>query len=587
MMLDREIQAQQVSSWLARLTVADGLFALLVLLAAVHRLTNLGHLPLSPQEAESALSVWQWWQPGNMTTAIASPAYFSLTSLLTPLAGFSDGVMRLIPALFGVGLVALPWLLRARLGVIGSLVMSLFLAASPLQSVLARMAGGEAMALFALLLTAVAWIRFQDSADKRWFNTLFVALGLGAASAPLFYSGLLTLVIALWLQQVIGPQLVEDNRVNGLERTDWRRAGLIGLSTFLAVSTLFLWNLGGLGAAARLLGEWLTQFRIQTDMAIMLNPILVFGRYELLLFILGTLLLAWAIWRNEGTAVFAAFWFVALFIIILLQHGQTNNAVLLTLPGYFLIGLLTNRLWAGRQEPVAFALTGGLIFLGAMIWVNVARYGRVVNITPEQLGHFWLALLALVLALVAIYFVASGWHTNIAWQAMLMSLLALFFFYQWGTGWWLSHEAANDPRERWVSLPATDDDVRVLTDILREVSRQATNSDFDLAIFSTIDTPVLRWYLRDYKQAQFGNTIPANAAHEAIISPAGQTELALNSAYLGTDFGLARVSLQPQPGPSAALDALRWWLFHESTTIVNQEQVILWIRSDLTAGGNR
>jgi len=122
---------------------------------------------------------------------------------------------------------------------------------------------------------------------------------------------------------------------------------------------------------------------------------------------------------------------------------------------------------------------------------------------------------------------------------------------------------------------------------LREISRQATNSDFDLAIFSTIDIPVLRWYLRDYKQAQFGNTIPANAAHEAIISPAEQTELALNSPYLGTDFGLARVSLQPQPGPSAALDALRWWLFHESTTIVNQEQVILWIRSDLTAGGNR
>jgi predicted membrane-bound mannosyltransferase len=587
MMLDQEIRAQRASSWLARVTVADGVFVLVLLLTAVHRLTNLGHLPLSPQEAESALSVWQWWQPGNMTTAIASPAYFSLTSLLTPLAGFSDGVMRLIPALFGVGLVALPWFLRERLGVIGSLVMGLFLAASPLQNVVARMAGGEAIALFALLLTAVAWIRFRDSADKRWFNTLFVALGLGAASAPLFYSGLLTLVIALWLQQVIGPQLVEDNRVNGLERTDWHRAGLIGLGTFLAVSTLFLWNLGGLGAAARILGEWLTQFRIQTELAIMLNPILVFGRYELLLFILGTLLLAWAIWRNEGTAVFAAFWFVALFIIILLQHGQTNNAVLLTLPGYFLIGLLTNALWAGRQEQIAFVLTGGLIFLGALIWVNVARYGRLVNTTPEQLGSFWLALLALFLALAAVYFVGSGWHTNIAWQAMLLSLLVLFFFYQWGTSWWLSHEAANDPRERWVSLPATDDDVRVLTDLLREVSRQATNSDFDLAIFNAVDTPVLRWYLRDYKQAQFGNTIPANAAYEVIINPAEQTELALNSPYLGTDFGLARVSLQPQPGPSAALDALRWWLFHESTTIVNQEQVILWIRSDLTAGGNR
>jgi hypothetical protein len=147
----------------------------------------------------------------------------------------------------------------------------------------------------------------------------------------------------------------------------------------------------------------------------------------------------------------------------------------------------------------------------------------------------------------------------------------------------LSHEAANDPRERWVSLPATDDDVRVLTNTLREVSRQATNSDFDLAIFSTVDTPILRWYLREYDQARLGNTIPANADYDAIITTADQTALTLSSDYLGTDFGLARVSLQPQPGP-AVLDALRWWLFHESNTIVNQEEVILWIRSDLTTG---
>ena len=581
MMVNPEMQAEATSNRLAKMTVADGLLVLVLILTAVHRLTDLGHIPLSPQEAESALSAWQWWQPEDMTTAIASAAYFSLTSLITPLFGYSDGVMRLIPALFGIGLVALPWFLRERLGLIGALVMSLFLGVSPLQSAVARTAGGEAMALFALLLTAVAWIRFQDSADVRWFNTLFMALALGAASAPLFYSGLLTLAVALWLQQIIGPRLVENNKVNWLERRDWRRARIIGLSTFLAISTLFLWNLGGLGAAARLLGDWITQFRIQTDVIALLNPILVFGRYEILLFVLGTLLLAWAIWRNESTAVLAAFWFVSIFILILVQHGQTHNAVLLTLPGYLLVGLLTNNLWAGRREQVAYALTGGLIFLGVLIWVNLARYGRVF---PNQLGYLWIAVLALALALTAVYVVASGWHVKIAWQAILASLLTLFVFYQWGTGWWLSHEAANDPRERWVALPATDDDVRVLNVTLREVSRQATNSDFDLAVFSTVDTPILRWYLRDYEKAKLGNAIPTNASYDAIISTADQTALRLGSDYLGTDFGLTRVNLLPNPGPPV-LDAFRWWLFHESNTIVEQEQVILWVRSDLARGG--
>ena len=298
MIIDQDLQIQSEPNWLARVTVADGVMGLVLVLTAVHHLTNLGQLPLSPQEAEAALAVWQWWQPGNMTTAVTSPAYFSLTSLFTQILGFSDAVMRLVPVLFGIGLVALPWFLRDRLGVIGALVMSIFLAVSPLQSMVARSAGGESVALFALLLTAVSWLRYQDSADSsgnpRWFTTLLIALGLGAASAPLFYGGLLTLLLALWLQQAIGPQLREDGAMRWPERGDWQRALIIGLGTFLAISTLFLWSLGGLGAAAQIVGDWLMQFRIQTDVAALLNPILLFGRYELLLFVLSTVVIAWA-----------------------------------------------------------------------------------------------------------------------------------------------------------------------------------------------------------------------------------------------------------------------------------------------------
>jgi hypothetical protein len=584
MMLNQEAPEQSGTSWLTRVTVADGLFALVLVLTAVHRLTNLGLIPLSPQEAETSLAVWRWWQPEVMTTAVISPAYFTLASVLTPLLGFSDVVMRLVPALFGVGVVALPWFLRQRLGIIGALVMTLFLAASPLQSVVARTVGGESIALFALLLTAVAWIRFQDTSEVRWFYALCGAVGLGAASASLFYSGLVTLALAVWLQQILGPQLVSDNEASWLERQDWPRGLIFGLGLFLASSTLFLWNLGGLGAAAQLLGDWLAHFRLQSDVALLLNPILIFGRYELLLFILGTVLIAWAIWSDEGTAILPAFWFVAIFVLILVQHGYQQNAVLLTLPGYFLLGLLTNQIWAGRTHKMAYALAGGLILLEALIWVNTARYGRIFITNPTDFGHLWIALLALVLALVSIYFVGASWEVNIAWRAVMLSLLVLFFFYQWGTSWWLSHEAANDPRERWVALPVTDDDVRVLDTILRQVGRQITNSDFDLRLFSTIDTPVLRWYLRDYRQARFGDTLPANASYEAIISGAEQTDLALSSDYLGSDFGLARISTQPQAGAVLLLDALRWWLFHESNTIVDHSSIILWIRSDLATG---
>ena len=60
--------------WLSHLTVADGLLGLVVLAAAVLRLANLGHLPLSDAEATQALAVWQFWQPDTAVLASVSPA---------------------------------------------------------------------------------------------------------------------------------------------------------------------------------------------------------------------------------------------------------------------------------------------------------------------------------------------------------------------------------------------------------------------------------------------------------------------------------------------------------------------------------
>jgi hypothetical protein len=553
---------------------------------AVIRFTNLGHIPLSPNEAGEALSVWQAWQPGAMTAVSHSPAYFSFTSLASQLLGYSDAVMRFIPALFGIGLVALPWFLRQRLGNIGALVMSIFLAVSPLQVILARTVGGDSIALFALLLTAVATIRWQDTDNPRWRRTLFIALGLGATTTTLFYSGLVTLALALWLQQRVGPQLVEErSEIEPLRF--WRLEIGVGTAVFVVISTLFLWHLGGLGTAAQILADWVTQFRIQSDVATLLNPILLFGRYELLLFVLGTGLIAWAVWRNESTAVFAAFWFVALFLLILAQHGQQQNAVLLTLPGYFLLGHLANILWSQHRETASWGLALGLVVMGGLMWVNLARYGRIMTHTPNQLGNLWIAVMALTIGLASIYFVASYWDRIVALQAIIAGLLVLTFVYQWGTAWWLGHQAANDPRERWVTVPATDDDMRVLDKTLREVARQTANSDYDLRLFSLVDNPILRWYLRDYAHAQFGTAVPLATHYAAIIGPAEQPELAREVAYFGSDFAIAHSSVQANPGQSVIIDALRWWLFHESNTIVSEEDIILWIRSDLAGVSNQ
>lgn len=568
--------------WWWRLTVADGLLALIGVAAAVLRLAALGQVPLSPQEAENALAAWQFWQPEGITVAVNSPAYFSLTSLITQVLGYSDAVVRLIPALFGLAIVLLPWFLRNRLGYVGALTLSLLLAVSPMQTIAARTAGGDAIALFALALMVVAFLRYQETRERPWYYVLFAGLGLGLASSPLFYSGLVSLAVAWLLQATVGPPLFGPGYYLAWPgRATLRTAAVFSGGVLVVVSTLFLWYPAGLGAVARLPADWLAQFSLQGDLQRWLDPFLALGRYELVLILLGIVAALWATLRNQALATFNVYWIIGIFILILLQRGYMPNALLATLPGYLTLGIFVSATLAKRVNVMAWGLAGGLILIGVLIFVNVARFIRVVNFNPQQLTNVWLALFAFAFAAATVYFVAT-WDVRAAYQGTLLAILALFVFYNWGTGWWLGHYTANDPHERWVTA-GTDDDVRLLVDVVREISRQTINSSFELDIFSTVDTPVLHWYLRDFSNFQVGETLPIAAQNSAIISPA-QAELTLGSDYLGSDYGLIRTRLQPQGAgsPTPLYDSLRWWLFHEATAVIDEERVILWLRADLT-----
>lgn len=68
--LELTVKETPQSNILTNLTIEQGLYLLLVLIAAVVRLVGLDNIPLSPAEAGEALSVYQFWQPG--ATAVVS-----------------------------------------------------------------------------------------------------------------------------------------------------------------------------------------------------------------------------------------------------------------------------------------------------------------------------------------------------------------------------------------------------------------------------------------------------------------------------------------------------------------------------------
>jgi hypothetical protein len=580
------------SPLVARLTVADGLMTLIGVVAAVARLTDLGRLPLSPAEAGAALASWQFAHVGQVTAPVSSPAYFTFTNLIMGLGGGGDTAARLVPALFGVAAVLLPWLWRGRTRPAAWLTTALFLAVSPLHTAVSRAAGGEAIALFALLLLVIA-------GGRRWWAIMGAALGLGLTSAPLFYTGLVALIPAWWIFAVAN---VWDRRPGGLLEDSgagqWRRAGAAAALVFVAVASCMLFYPAGLGASLQLFPNWLGQFGLPAPPSAsgLLSPILILLRYEPALLVLGLPAVAWAIWRGSRPGIRLTVWLGLVLLVAMLQAESVVNAVAAVLPGYLLIGLFAAHLAGAPSSSEKAALAsrptwlvgGGLLLLGMVLLVSIGRFTRLDLWTGNEGTLIGLAVLAFIFAGL-IVILALAWDSDAARLGAFLGVALLLIYWQWGTGWQLGHFGANDPRERWV-LEGTDDDVPVMLELITGISRQTAKADNDLEIFSLIESPVLRWYFRDFARFQAGAALPVNAQAPVILAPADQ-QPALPSDYFGADFGLMQRDVtdavtSPLSIGARVADLLRWWLFRESTAPIEQERLILWIRSDLaTAGG--
>lgn len=571
------------TSRLSSLTVADGLMVLIVLLSAVPRLYELGRLPLSLAEAEAALASWQFLRPVPLSVPVTSPAYFTFTNLFMAIGGSSDTLARIAPALAGIITVALVWLWRGRLKPIVYVVTGLGLALSPLLISTSRTAGGDAFAVLALMLLISAGLHLADG-RRIWAYAFGAGIGLGLSSSPLFYSGLVVFAIAYWIYDIQAES--ETTEGTGLWRAHWRDVLFGGIVAFILFSTSFLFYPAGLGASLRLLPLWLGQFGLPIltaeGGAAILSPYMALIRYEPILVVIGLPAVIGTLWRNDNHRIAPAQWTVTAvslaLLLIILQPGVMSNALVALLPGFMLLGFFAERLFG--EQPTSrgtWAVAGGLILLAMVLLVSLGRFTRLGLWTGSNMTLLGLATIAFVFAGIMVI-VIIAWDNPSARQGIFIGLFLVLLYFQWGIGWHLNIFAANDPRERWVAI-GTDEQIPIMVEVIRSTSRQTANSAYDLSIFSQVDSPVLRWYLRDYTQVEFGPALPVNAQQDAIITPV-DAELRLPNEYFGADFGLQSKAYSGVIAPSVD-GILRWWLFRDSNQPVDRERVILWLRSDL------
>lgn len=170
------------------------IYAGLVAIALVMRVYDLGSMAVHHDESLHGYFAFQIFNGAGYDHNPLMHGMFLFHSIATSffLFGDSEASMRLPMALFGVGLVLVPLILRPRLGQFGALAAAFLLTFSPALLYYSRFARNDIfMAVFTLALVGAMW-RYLDEKKNRWLYLAAALVALGFTTKETQY-----LVIAI------------------------------------------------------------------------------------------------------------------------------------------------------------------------------------------------------------------------------------------------------------------------------------------------------------------------------------------------------------------------------------------------------
>jgi uncharacterized protein (TIGR03663 family) len=595
----------------ASLTLETVAWAATAVVAAALRLGGLGVRPLGEGEAEQALAAYRFAQ-GSIQAAPAGtlPALFSGNVAVFTLLDANDWTARLWPALAGIALALLPYVLRHRLGRGGALAASLLLAISPTAVWSARGLDGATLAAACGLALVAGLFLVVDGQRRGGMYLAAVGLGLGLASGPGFYR-LLLILILFGLGLVLGLRFLGRDwgwqslhAAYGALPNDTallRRAAVVAGAVLGLTLTTFALHPAGIGHAADLLAAWARGQLPGVGDQPALYLLLVLVRYELLILVLALMAvgrwLAGGAEREPSTAdrpvglshtAFLGYWAAAALVLALLARERTAGDLLLALmPLALLAGQGIEQAWQWIRERVfwgeAWMVAGVSLALAVFFYLQLAFAARsssgatlsVAGVTIyATTTYLILSIVALVL-LLALGAVAWFWRGSEvvaagAWLAAVTILGLVTIKAMWGP----SFGRATDPRELLV-VPerATSPQVRLLASELAQLSLEVRGDAYTLPVTVEATTgPVVAWYSRHWPVTGV-ETLSAPPETLATITLA-QDQPAIGEAFSGQGFALRSRWL---PWGLRGQDLIRWLLFGESTVPVVDREVVLWV----------
>ncbi|MDJ0756989.1 MAG: glycosyltransferase family 39 protein [Ardenticatenaceae bacterium] len=596
-----------------RLSAEQLIWLTLIMMAAVLRFGRLGQSSLSPAEAAEAWRVWLFWSPdGTVFLDAFSPAYFTLTSLLTQIFGFSDGVMRLVPAAAGLAAVVAVYRLRPLLGNLGALIAAFWLAVSPILVYQSRLAGGDSLAMLAVILFAGSVWQLHAGQPDNPTRQLQIAAGaaaVGFAASPIFITGMIPLILAVvWFQRSTrSPEPAKDleeidgdledidaaeeaaaveeiqssGAIHALDPANRRLIMQTAAITFLIASTMFFWHLPGLGQTADIFASWFGAFRQGFSLSGWERFLITAGRYEFLPLISALTVAVWTLFRRSNKGQALTLWFGLALLLAGLQNSESGMLSMVVLPTAVLLGFAAEQLrevispygdsyWIGTVQVASL-----LVLLLLIVSANLGRYARISVFDPTDVAHLLLALLC-ALVTIFVWLLVVVWDTPLGIASGMITVLLAGLVVQWGTAWRIGVTAVNNPHEP-IMVSSTDDELSLLIDATVNTAREVRGTERAVSLFSALDHPLLRWYLRDFDRAEFGSAVPVQATFDLIIAP-DEADPSFGTEYLGTDFGFLICECY---SPAGWLENMRWFFFTEGPPPVDEQRLVLWLRSDL------
>jgi uncharacterized protein (TIGR03663 family) len=567
------------------LTVEVALYGLLGLIALVSRFYALGDRPLTAPEATQALHAWQSTSGPGGDALAASPLLFAGQVLAFALFGAGDGAARLLPALAGTILVALPYLLRHRLGRVGALAASALLLFSPTVLFFSRDGSGEVLLLTAGLSALVGLVGWVDFCRPVYLYLVAVSAALALMAGSGVYTLIVALVAALALLAFLGRYTADEAGWSGL-RAAWReargqegrfRAGVaLFFGTLVLLPTALLLHLEGLQAVADLFPAWINHFAPWAGDQPLGYPLAVLVMYEPLSLLFGLAGAIVAFRRRDMLGRLMAVWAGVALLVALLAGGRGPGDVLLIAgPLAVLAGGTIGRLLekvARRGLWVRDGLVvGSLTAVAAFCYIELASYAH-----RRETTFLWLAVVSLGLFVSGLALYAAWFGRQAGWRGGGLVLLTLLSLVTISFATNLAYRRAHDPRELLV-VEGTSPAVRYLPALLEQVSMQRLGAIEIIPI--TADRAVgsvVRWYLRDFRhQTWLSNVTASEVTTEAVVAPWKPYVPQLGAAYFGHDFAV-RTAWQPRnlTGP----DWADWLLFRKSPDRLQEDRVVLWLR---------